>query len=122
MDESAGYLRSFTGDYGEAVRNAIQVPTVFLNILLSRIIIEVWKTYNQNCLFIKIFSFRFQNSKLSDWFVSLAHATSHDLWLEACQAYANQLIKDEDILKGIHQVGMSYVKNNLSINNSDIIA
>ena len=25
MDESAGYLRSFTGDYGEAVRNAIQV-------------------------------------------------------------------------------------------------
>jgi hypothetical protein len=26
MDESAGYLRSFTGDYGEAVRNAIQVP------------------------------------------------------------------------------------------------
>jgi hypothetical protein len=42
----------------------------------------------------------FQNSKLSDWFVSLAHATSHDLWLEACQAYANQLIKDDDILKG----------------------
>ena len=25
MDESAGYLRSFTGDYGEAVRIAIQV-------------------------------------------------------------------------------------------------
>ena len=25
LDENAGYLRTFTGDYGEAVRQAIQV-------------------------------------------------------------------------------------------------
>jgi len=54
--EYAGYLRTMTGDYGEAVRNAIL------------------------------------KGKLSDWFISLAQATSYELWFEACQAYAQQLI------------------------------
>jgi hypothetical protein len=30
----------------------------------------------------------------------VAQATSHDLWREACQAYANQLIKEDNVLKG----------------------
>jgi hypothetical protein len=41
-----------------------------------------------------------QSSKLNDWFIGLAQATSHELWREACLAYANQLIKEEEVLKG----------------------
>jgi hypothetical protein len=42
----------------------------------------------------------FQKCKLNDWFVSLARATSYELGVEACQAYAHQLIKEDDIVKG----------------------
>jgi hypothetical protein len=37
---------------------------------------------------------------MNDWFIVLAQATSHELWREACLAYANQLIKEEEVLKG----------------------
>lgn len=41
-----------------------------------------------------------QGGKLTDWFIGLAQATSYELWLEACQAYAQQLIKEEEVVKG----------------------
>ena len=45
-------------------------------------------------------AFLFQTCRLNDWFVALARATSFELGMEACQAYAHQLTKEDDIVKG----------------------
>ena len=55
-----------------------------------------------------------QGGKLTDWFIGLAQATSYELWLEACQAYAQQLIKEEEVVKGssflyVHRMKGRYI-------------
>ena len=41
-----------------------------------------------------------EGGKLNDWLVSMAAGVSYPLWKEACSAYARQLIKKEDVVKG----------------------
>ena len=49
-----------------------------------------------------------EHGKLNDWLVSMATGISYSLWKEACSAYAVQLIKDDEIVKGASYYLMSH--------------
>jgi len=49
-----------------------------------------------------------KTGKLNDWMVSMAAGTSYSLWKEICLAYALQLIKDDDIVKGASYLLMTH--------------